>query len=138
MRPSTTTTTSQRTTTRPKARTTTPYDDYDYNEIDDESDRTTSGSGKKEVATDGGDREEMNPTTTERTVTINYDGDYESVDDHRRKLNVTNEDQWPKMPDICRGQFDAVSVLRNELFFFKEQVSVNSKALASWELIALN
>ena len=107
----TTTTTKSTTTTRP--RTTTPYDDYDdYNEIDD---GTNVGS----------DEEEMKPTTTQKTVTINYDGDYESVDDHRRKKsNVTDEDQSPA--DICRGQFDAVSVLRSELFFFKGQVSVNT------------
>ena len=67
----------------------------------------------------------MKPTTTQKTGTINYDGDYESVDDHRRKKsNVTDEDQSPA--DICRGQFDAVSVLRSELFFFKGQVSVNT------------
>lgn len=64
-------------------------------------------------------------TTTKRTVTINYDGDYETVDDHRRKLNNVSDDdgdQFPRLPDICQGQFDAVSVLRNELFFFKDQV----------------
>ena len=113
-KPTTTTTTKSTTTTRP--RTTTPYDDYDdYNEIDD---GTNVGS----------DEEEMKPTTTQKTVTINYDGDYESVDDHRRKKsNVTDEDQSPA--DICRGQFDAVSVLRSELFFFKGQVSVNTRAI---------
>ena len=103
------------TTTRRPARTTTPfYDDnenYDeeyYNEID------------VNAVT----------TTTQKTVTINYDGDYESVDEHRRKFNFTtgngkDGDSNVKeiVPDICQGHFDAVSILRNELFVFKDQVA---------------
>ena len=101
-----TTTTSKSTTTTTKSTTTTRPEDGDGTNV-------------------GIDEEEMKPTTTQKTVTINYDGDYESVDDHRRKKsNVTDEDQSPA--HICRGQFDAVSVLRSELFFFKGQVSVNT------------
>ena len=101
-----TTTTSKPTTTTTKSTTTTRPEDGDGTNV-------------------GIDEEEMKPTTTQKTGTINYDGDYESVDDHRRKKsNVTDEDQSPA--DICRGQFDAVSVLRSELFFFKGQVSVNT------------
>ena len=101
-----TTTTSKPTTTTTKSTTTTRPEDDDGTNV-------------------GIDEEEMKPTTTQKTGTINYDGDYESVDDHRRKKsNVTDEDQSPA--DICRGQFDAVSVLRSELFFFKGQVSVNT------------
>ena len=101
-----TTTTSKSTTTTTKSTTTTRPEDGDGTNV-------------------GIDEEEMKPTTTQKTGTINYDGDYESVDDHRRKKsNVTDEDQSPA--DICRGQFDAVSVLRSELFFFKGQVSVNT------------
>ena len=101
-----TTTTSKPTTTTTKSTPTTRPEDNDGTNV-------------------GIDEEEMKPTTTQKTGTINYDGDYESVDDHRRKKsNVTDEDQSPA--DICRGQFDAVSVLRSELFFFKGQVSVNT------------
>ena len=104
-----TTTTSKSTTTTTKSTTTTRPEDGDGTNV-------------------GIDEEEMKPTTTQKTGTINYDGDYESVDDHRRKKsNVTDEDQSPA--DICRGQFDAVSVLRSELFFFKGQVSVNTRAI---------
>lgn len=117
-KPTTTTRTEKTTirprTTRPTIRTTMPYadEDYDdYNEIEDESDSSTKRNGRDETM-----------TTTKRTVTINYDGDYETVDDHRKKLNATDKDQLPTIPDICQGQFDAVSILRNELFFFKDQV----------------
>ena len=107
----TTTTTSTTTTPRTSTTTsrstratksTTPYYEEDENDIDDSGSRESS--------------------TTKSSVTINYDGDYETVDDHRRKFNTTNEDRLA-LPDICQGQFDAVSVLRNELFFFKNQVS---------------
>lgn len=105
-----------RTTTARRPRTTTPfYDDkenYDedyYNEID------------VNAVT----------TTTQKAVTINYDGDYESVDEHRRKFNFTSGNGKDAdsnvreiVPDICQGHFDAVSILRNELFVFKDQVAV--------------
>lgn len=105
--------TTKTTTTRT---TTTPYDDYDDRDDNEIDDGDINGDGK----TSGSEE-----TTTKSTVTINYDGDYDTVDDHRRKFNVTTneEDQLPVVPDICQGQFDAVSVLRNELFFFKNQVS---------------
>ncbi|KAI9558628.1 Matrix metalloproteise-24 [Daphnia sinensis] len=112
----TTTTTTKPKPTRASSRTTTPYDEYDdYNEVDNDIDHS-GGSGKK---TSVGQADEI--TTTPRTVTINYEGDYDTVDNHRKKLNVTNGDQSSKIPDICQGHFDAVSVLRNELFFFKDQ-----------------
>ena len=65
-----TTTTSKSTTTTTKSTTTTRPEDGDGTNV-------------------GIDEEEMKPTTTQKTGTINYDGDYESVDDHRRKKSTT-------------------------------------------------
>lgn len=114
-----TTTTAQPRPTRATSRTTTPSDDYDYyNEVDNADDQNANDGSRKKTTI--GYAEEI--TTTQRTVTINYDGDYDTVDDHRRKLNVTSGDPSSNIPDICQGHFDAVSVLRNELFFFKDQV----------------
>lgn len=106
--PTTTESTLRPGSTTSRSRTTTP-DYYDYDE-----------DYYYEVDTD------KKPVTTEKTgVTINYQGDYESVDDHKRKFNTSNsdKDEEPlRIPDICQGHFDAVSILRNELFFFKDQV----------------
>lgn len=58
-----------------------------------------------------------NPTPT-------YEDDFETVDDHKTHdpthgIPSTNS---PSLPDICKGHFDAVATLRDELFIFKDQV----------------
>lgn len=56
--------------------------------------------------------------------TPTYEDDFETVDDHKTHdpthgVPSTNS---PSLPDICKGHFDAVATLREELFIFKDQV----------------
>lgn len=68
---------------------------------------------------------EAAPTTTQvYDVPITYVGDYTTVDDHITRHHhegVTRPDlpEFTQMANVCEGGFDAVGVLRGEVFIFK-------------------
>lgn len=65
------------------------------------------------------------PRPTFPTQTVTYEGDYETVDEHKEhEIIPTVPTTISPYPDICEGSFDAVGVLRGELFIFKNEVIV--------------
>ncbi|XP_024946353.1 matrix metalloproteinase-17 [Cephus cinctus] len=62
--------------------------------------------------------------STEGYLGVTFTGDYETVDEHRRHENRSDSNSIPDLvnssvPDICQGSYDAITVLRDELFIFK-------------------
>ena len=72
-------------------------------------------------------------TESGNTGVINYVGDYETVEEHLRRLDLSAGSRPhgipDGIPDICQGNFDALSVLRNELFVFKDKVRLKKKKI---------
>ncbi|PSN50239.1 hypothetical protein C0J52_02382 [Blattella germanica] len=89
----------------------TPDDDYERRTNDEPSERNTPVTPSTPAT--------PNTPTTDDTVT--YTGDDESVEDHKGHDDKHGIPGSPKSPDICDGNFDALAVLRGELFVFKKQ-----------------
>ncbi|XP_056648592.1 matrix metalloproteinase-25-like [Diorhabda sublineata] len=59
-------------------------------------------------------------TSTVKYSTIRYEGDYETVEEHKNH-DRKNPTSAPRIPDICDGRVDAIATLRDELFVFSEK-----------------
>ncbi|KAL1377254.1 hypothetical protein pipiens_016389 [Culex pipiens pipiens] len=100
-------------------------DDADYEEQTPEN---TPEPGPKlpDFVTDPTPVDEEPPTTKLYDLPITYVGDYSTVDDHiTRHYPVTQEPATVALPEpvpnVCVGSFDAIGVLRGEVFIFKGQ-----------------
>lgn len=87
---------------------------------------TSSFSGSSDRNWDQTTKRDDNGTTF-------YDGDCETVDEHKNHdtKHTIPDNNFPSMPDICNGKIDAVATLRNELFVFKDQVCFTVKNFSS-------
>lgn len=64
------------------------------------------------------------PTTESPTVHgITYEGDYESVDDHKKHDDKHGIPRiYENTSELCTGNYDTISVIRRELYVFKNTV----------------
>ncbi|GLG99055.1 Matrix metalloproteinase-2 [Gryllus bimaculatus] len=107
------------------------FDDYTESNGDEHEKRTTpkpDHSDTTHKTSDESDTTESStsvvpiPTTLQPEYNVTYMGDDESVDEHLQHDSTTHHPKTKnKIPNLCEGTPNAISVLRNELFVFKDK-----------------
>ncbi|KAF5307663.1 hypothetical protein FQR65_LT06718 [Abscondita terminalis] len=93
-----------------------PSTDYNYDD-DNDIDKEDEENDDNDVDIDDNniDNEDSYPETTENTTYETENEDEKSVENEVPNLPESG------VPDICEGDFDSISMLRDELFIFKGQ-----------------
>ncbi|KAI4461525.1 matrix metalloproteinase [Holotrichia oblita] len=102
-----------------------PTDDFPYQSETDDNRWGTTKIYDFDTTSQQTDRLHTTPyfSNEDTGTTVGYEEHSEATDDHN-KHDTTHDipaTAAPLLPDICQGNFDAISMLRQELFIFKNK-----------------